>query len=162
MTAPESMSTVRATSASASAPAPPRLAWSGPYLFASGAGQRPYFVYTPTHYQLGTSVPLVVILHGCSQTPRGVAVATQWNDLAEEHNFIAVYPGQTLAVTRTRSPDRRTRHPASTIRAVSRRETGSTHAGRTATATIAGTGFCPTISAAVQENQRSSPASRRR
>ena len=101
MIAPESMSTVRATSASASAPAPPRLAWSGPYLFASGAGQRPYFVYTPTHYQLGTSVPLVVILHGCSQTPRGVAVATQWNDLAEEHNFIAVYPGQTLAV----SPD---------------------------------------------------------
>ena len=82
----------------ASAPAPPRLAWSGPYLFASGAGQRPYFVYTPTRYQVGTSVPLVVMLHGCSQTPRGVAVATQWNELAEEHNFIVVYPGQTLAV----------------------------------------------------------------
>jgi hypothetical protein len=27
-----------------------------------------------------------------------VAVATQWNELAEEHNFIVAYPGQTLAV----------------------------------------------------------------
>jgi poly(3-hydroxybutyrate) depolymerase len=160
VTAPQSMSILRATSASA--PAPPRLAWSGPYLFANEAGQRPYFVYTPTQYQLGTSVSLVVILHGCSQTPRGVAVATQWNDLAEEHNFIAVYPGQTLAV----SPDAitgptDTPNPPTT-RAVSRRETGSTHAGRTATATTAGTGSCPTTSAAVPANRRSSPASRRR
>ncbi len=99
MTAPESPPSVRV--AGASAPAPPRLAWSGPYLFAGEAGQRPYFVYTPSRYQVGTSVPLVVVLHGCSQTPRGVAIATRWNDLAEEHNFIAVYPGQTLAV----SPD---------------------------------------------------------
>ena len=96
MAAPESMSTVRADIAAA--PPQPRLAWSGPYLFASRAGQRPYYVYTPTRYQVGTRVPLVVMLHGCSQTPRGVAVATQWNDLAEEHNFIVAYPGQTLAV----------------------------------------------------------------
>jgi poly(hydroxyalkanoate) depolymerase family esterase len=99
MTAPESMSTVRATGAAA--PASPRPAWSGPYLFTSAAGQRPYFVYTPSRYRVGTSVPLVVVLHGCSQTPRGVAIATQWNDLAEEHDFVVVYPGQTLAV----SPD---------------------------------------------------------
>jgi poly(hydroxyalkanoate) depolymerase family esterase len=39
-----------------------------------------------------------MMLHGCSQTPRGVAVATQWNELAEEHNFIVAYPTQTLAV----------------------------------------------------------------
>jgi poly(hydroxyalkanoate) depolymerase family esterase len=96
------MSTVRADSAPA---APPRLAWSGPYLFVSSAGQRPYFVYTPTRYQVGDRVPLVVMLHGCSQTPRGIAVATQWNDLAEEHNFIVVYPGQALAV----APDAITR-----------------------------------------------------
>lgn len=96
MTTPESMATVAADVA-AVAPQP-RLPWSGPYLFISTAGQRPYFVYTPTRYQTGTRVPLVVMLHGCSQTPRGVAVATQWNDLAEEHNFIIVYPGQTLAV----------------------------------------------------------------
>jgi poly(hydroxyalkanoate) depolymerase family esterase len=89
------MSTVRADSAAA---APRPLPWPSPYLFVGSAGQRPYLVYTPTRYQLGTRVPLVVMLHGCSQTPRGVAVATQWNDLAEEHNFIVVYPGQTLAV----------------------------------------------------------------
>ncbi|MET0993435.1 MAG: PHB depolymerase family esterase [Mycobacterium sp.] len=96
MTAPESMSTVRADVAAA--PPQPRLAWSGPYLFVSRAGRRPYYVYTPTGYRVGTSVPLVVMLHGCSQTPHGVAVATQWNELAEEHNFIVAYPGQTLAV----------------------------------------------------------------
>src|SRR5690242_8802521 len=98
--APGSTSTARADS-----PPAPRLGWSGPYLFRSGAGQRPYFVYTPTGYRPGTRVPLVVMLHGCSQTPRGIAVATGWNDLAEEHNLIVVYPGQTLAV----SPDAITR-----------------------------------------------------
>src|SRR4051794_7314501 len=41
------------------------------------------------------------MLHGCSQTPRGVAVTTGWNELAEERNFIVVYPAQPLAV----SPD---------------------------------------------------------
>jgi len=69
------MSTVRADVAAA--PPQPRLAWAGPYLFASRAGRRPYYVYTPTGYRVGTSVPLVVMLHGCSQTPHGVAVATQ-------------------------------------------------------------------------------------
>ena len=96
MTVPESISTVRADVAAA--PPQPRLAWSGPYLFASGAGRRPCCVYTPAGYRVGTRVPLVVMLHGCSQTPHGVAVATQWNELAEEHNFIVAYPGQSLAV----------------------------------------------------------------
>jgi poly(hydroxyalkanoate) depolymerase family esterase len=96
VTTPESASAVRADTTAA-----PRPAWSGPYLFRSGTGQRPYFVYTPTRYQAGTRVPLVVMLHGCSQTPRGVAVTTRWNELAEERNFIVVYPAQPLAV----SPD---------------------------------------------------------
>jgi poly(3-hydroxybutyrate) depolymerase len=96
VTTPESASTAQADTTAA-----PRPAWSGPYLFRSDTGQRPYFVYTPTRYQAGTRVPLVVMLHGCSQTPRGVAVTTRWNELAEERNFIVVYPAQPLAV----SPD---------------------------------------------------------
>ena len=96
MTTPESASTAQADTAAA-----PRPAWSGPYLFRSDTGQRPYFVYTPTRYQAGTRVPLVVMLHGCSQTPRGAAVTTRWNELAEERNFIVVYPAQPLAI----SPD---------------------------------------------------------
>jgi poly(hydroxyalkanoate) depolymerase family esterase len=81
------------------APAP-RLPWSGPYLFTSAAGRRPYFVHTPIRHEIGTPAPLVVVLHGCSQTPRGIAISTQWNDLADEHGFVVVYPGQTLAVER--------------------------------------------------------------
>jgi poly(hydroxyalkanoate) depolymerase family esterase len=77
----------------------PRLAWDGPFLFTSRFGTRPYYVYTPSGYGVGTQVPLLVMLHGCSQTPRGIAVATQWNDIAEEHNFIVAYPGQTLQVS---------------------------------------------------------------
>ncbi|HET9257203.1 MAG TPA: PHB depolymerase family esterase [Pseudonocardiaceae bacterium] len=73
-------------------------AWEGPFLFVSEPGSRPYFVYTPAGYQAGTSTSLLVMLHGCTQTPRGCAVATQWNDLADEHNFIVVYPAQNLRV----------------------------------------------------------------
>jgi poly(hydroxyalkanoate) depolymerase family esterase len=83
------------------APPQPRLPWDGPFLFRSGAGTRPYFVYTPPGYRPGTSVPLLVMLHGCSQTPRGCSIGTWWNDLADEHNMIVVYPGQTPAVAET-------------------------------------------------------------
>ena len=50
MTAPESMLTVRPDVAGA--PPQPRLSWLGPYLFASTAGRRPYYVYTPTRSRL--------------------------------------------------------------------------------------------------------------
>lgn len=73
-------------------------AWEGPFLFVSGAGKRPYYVYTPASYKTGSSVPLLVMLHGCSQTSRGSAVGTQWNDLADEHNIIVAYPQQTLQI----------------------------------------------------------------
>jgi poly(hydroxyalkanoate) depolymerase family esterase len=83
--------------------APPqlRLPWDGPFLFRSRSGTRPYFVYTPPGYRPGTSVPLLVMLHGCSQTPRGAAIGTQWNDIADDNGLIVVYPGQILAVAET-------------------------------------------------------------
>ncbi len=65
------------------------------YIYNGPAGSRPYFVYTPTHYQVGTAVPLLVMLHGCTQTPLDFANSTGMNQLAEQHNFIVVYPQQT-------------------------------------------------------------------
>ena len=65
------------------------------YTYSGSAGSRPYYVYTPAGYQVGTSVPLIVMLHGCLQTPSDFAAGTQMNQLADQHNFIVVYPQQT-------------------------------------------------------------------
>src|SRR5258708_1844142 len=65
------------------------------YTYNGSAGSRPYFVYTPANYQVGTVVPLIVMLHGCTQTPTDFAAGTQMNALADQKQFIVVYPQQT-------------------------------------------------------------------
>lgn len=65
------------------------------YTYSGSAGSRPYFVYTPANYTPGTAVPLIVMLHGCTQTPTDFAAGTQMNALADQDHFIVVYPQQT-------------------------------------------------------------------
>ncbi len=65
------------------------------YSYIDPVGKHPYFVYTPLNYQVGTAVPLLVMLHGCSQTAQDFATGTAMNLLAEQHGFIVVYPQQT-------------------------------------------------------------------
>src|SRR6266699_6554148 len=72
------------------------LVWQQ-FNYNGAAGSRPYFVYTPENYQVGTAVPLVVMLHGCTQTAADFAAGTQMNALADQYHFIAVYPQQTSA-----------------------------------------------------------------
>jgi poly(hydroxyalkanoate) depolymerase family esterase len=64
------------------------------YEYNGPAGGRPYFVYTPANYRPGKAVPLLVMLHGCAQTPADFAASTQMNRLADQKQFIVVYPQQ--------------------------------------------------------------------
>ncbi|SRR6266446_5848781 len=66
------------------------------FLYNGPAGSRPYFVYTPVNYHPGTPVPLIVMLHGCTQTAADFAAGTQMDRLADVHQFLVVYPQQTI------------------------------------------------------------------
>jgi poly(hydroxyalkanoate) depolymerase family esterase len=66
--------------------------FSGSY--SGSAGTRAYKGYVPSSYVAGTAVPLVVVLHGCSQSAEVMRQLARFDQLAETRGFIAVYPEQ--------------------------------------------------------------------
>lgn len=61
--------------------------------FTNQAGTRAYKLYIPTSYQ-GQAMPVVVMLHGCTQNPDDFANGTRMNAVAEEKQCFVVYPAQ--------------------------------------------------------------------
>jgi poly(hydroxyalkanoate) depolymerase family esterase len=64
--------------------------------YANPAGVLSYKLYVPGSY-CGQALPLVVMLHGCTQTADDFAAGTRMNVIAEEHGCFVVYPEQPVA-----------------------------------------------------------------
>ena len=64
--------------------------------FTHAGTTRSYKLYTPPHAiaQPAQPLPLVLMLHGCTQNPDDFATGTGMNALALEHGFVVVYPAQ--------------------------------------------------------------------
>jgi len=61
--------------------------------FTGATGTRAFKLFAPAGFE-GESLPLVVMLHGCTQDPDDFAAGTRMNELAQGDGFFVLYPAQ--------------------------------------------------------------------
>ena len=76
----------------------PRVAQPGetfaPRQYAGEAGSIGYWLHVPEGHAK-QDLALVLMLHGCTQTPQDFAAGTRMNQLADEYGLVVAYPHQT-------------------------------------------------------------------
>ncbi|GCE23823.1 extracellular catalytic domain type 1 short-chain-length polyhydroxyalkanoate depolymerase [Dictyobacter kobayashii] len=66
------------------------------FSYFGSAGLYTYDVYTPANYQVGTSVPLIVVLSGCTVDSSTMAADTGMDTLADQKQFVVAYLQQEI------------------------------------------------------------------
>ena len=90
----QSKSAPRASSKAPAETSTPRpVHASEEHVYANTSGRRRYLLYVPSSYH-GQSVPLIVMLHGCTQLSSDFGTGTRMNAAAEREGFIVAYPEQ--------------------------------------------------------------------
>lgn len=95
----------RGRSAHAPSPRPGIVPEGGKFVegtFGNAAGSRSYKLYVPSAHDGVRRLPLIVLLHGCTQSPDDFAAGTRMNLLAEEFGCLVVYPAQSSSANNSR------------------------------------------------------------
>jgi poly(hydroxyalkanoate) depolymerase family esterase len=69
--------------------------------YSNPAGRLAYKLFIPSAYK-GEPLPLIVMLHGCTQSPDDFAAGTRMNFIAEEQSCFVVYPAQRTAANQAK------------------------------------------------------------
>lgn len=67
------------------------------FSYSGPVGSRGYNVYTPAGYSRDSPVPLIVVLHGCTQSSSIIAANSNFGALADEKQFVLAFPSETEA-----------------------------------------------------------------
>src|SRR5882762_6095099 len=76
----------------------PQLSRAGEWVSGTAStdfGSRSYKLWVPSGIEKRKAVPLVMMLHGCTQKPDDLATISGMNEIADRNNFLVVYPEQT-------------------------------------------------------------------
>jgi poly(hydroxyalkanoate) depolymerase family esterase len=63
----------------------------------NASGTLDYKLWVPSDYRKDQPVPLVLMLHGCTQKAEDLAAISGMNELADKNKFLVVYPEQAAA-----------------------------------------------------------------